>query len=121
MLTVDIMLITGAGRSYSIITSNRGVDAHMPPECRHAANMDTQDDIDWTSSAQSYPNIDEAPSFISQQRQEAGPRVFTTTASPTNLQGKQLQAYTIIQQHHSANNPPPLRMIVSGTAGCFQH
>ena len=25
--------------------------------------------------------------------------------------------YTIVQQHHSANSPQPLRMIVSGTAG----
>ena len=80
-------------------------------------NMDTQDDIDWISSAQSYPNIDEAPSFISQQRQAAGPHVITTTAGPTNLQGKQLQAYTIIQQKYSADSPPPLRMIVTGTAG----
>ena len=33
------------------------------------------------------------------------------------LHGKQLQVYTIIQQHQSAINPSPLRMIVSGTAG----
>ena len=80
-------------------------------------SMDTQEDIDWTASAQSYPNIDEAPSFISQQRQAAGQHTFTTTANPANLQGKQLQVYTIVQQHHTANCPPPLRMIVSGTAG----
>ena len=89
--------------------------------CRQNADLqpsiDTQEDIDWTSSAQSYPNIDEAPSFISQQRQAAGQHVFTTTANPANLQGKQLQVYTIVQQHHSANSSPPLRMIVSGTAG----
>ena len=86
--------------------------------CRQNADLqpsiDTQEDIDWTSSAQSYPNLDEAPSFISEQRQAAGQHVFTTTA---NLQGKQLQVYTIVQQHHSANSSPPLRMIVSGTAG----
>ena len=41
----------------------------------------------------------------------------TTSANPANLQGKQQQVYTIIQQHHSTNSPPPLRMIVSGTAG----
>ena len=80
-------------------------------------SVDTQEDIDWTSSAQSYPNIDEAPSFISQQRQAASQHVFTTTANPANLQGKQLQVYATVQQHHSANSPPPLRMIVSGTAG----
>ena len=80
-------------------------------------SMDTQEDIDWTASAQSYPSIDEAPSFISQQRQAAGQHVFTTTANPANLQGKQLQVYTTVQQHHTTNSPPPLRMIVSGTAG----
>ena len=89
--------------------------------CRHNADlqpsMDTQEDIDWTGDAQSYPNIDEAPSFISQQRQAAGQHVFTTTANPANLQGKQLQVYTIVQQHHSAISPPPLRMLISGTAG----
>ena len=61
-----------------------------------------------------YPNIDEAPSFISQQRQAAGQHIFTTSADPANLQGKQLQVYIIVQ---SAINPPPLRMIFSGTAG----
>ena len=39
------------------------------------------------------------------------------SANPANLQGKQQQVYTIVQQHQSANSPPPLRMIVSGTAG----
>ena len=89
--------------------------------CRQNAemqpSMDTQEDIDWTASTQSYPNIDEAPSFISQQRQASGQHVFTTTVNPANLQGKQLQVYTIVQQHYTANCPPPLRMIVSGTAG----
>ena len=86
--------------------------------CHHLQpNTDTQEHIDWTQAAQSYTNIDEAPSFISQQRQVAGQHVFTTTANPANLQGKQLQVYTIVQQHHSAVSPPPLRMIVSGTAG----
>lgn len=31
--------------------------------------------------------------------------------------GNKLQVYTTIQRHHSANSPPSLRMIVSGTAG----
>ena len=89
--------------------------------CRQNADlqpsMDTQEGIDCTQVAQAYPNMEEAPSFISQQRQAAGQHVFTTTANPANLQGKQLQAYTIVQQHQSATSPPPLRMIVSGTAG----
>ena len=53
-------------------------------------SMNTQEDVDWTEAAQPYPNIDEAPSFIAQQRQAAGQHVFTTTANPANLQGKQL-------------------------------
>ena len=61
--------------------------------------------------------MEEVPSFILQQRLVAGQHVFTTTADPRNLQGKQLQVYTSLQQHHTALNPPPLRMIVSGTAG----
>ena len=79
--------------------------------------MDTQEDIDWTLAAQSYPNLEEAPSFITQQRQAAGQHTFTTTADPHNLQGKQLQVYTTIQQHQATNSPPPLKIIVSGTAG----
>lgn len=78
---------------------------------------DSHQDIDWTHAAQSYLNIDEAPSFITQHKQVAGQHTFTTTADPLNLQGKQLQVYTAVQQHSSAINPPPLRMIVSGTTG----
>ena len=80
-------------------------------------NTDSQQDIDWTLASQSYPNVEEAPSFISQLRQAAGEHVFTTSADLQNLQGKQLQVYTAVQQHHDAVNPPPLWMIVSGTAG----
>lgn len=56
-------------------------------------------------------------SFISQQCQAAGQHTFTTSADPCNLQGKQLQVYTIVQQHCSIMTPWPLRMIVSGMAG----
>ena len=80
-------------------------------------SVDTQEDIDWTLAAQSYPNLEEAPRFMTEQRQAAGQHTITTTADPRNLQGKQLQVYTIVQQHQSAISPPPLRMIVSGTAG----
>ena len=80
-------------------------------------NTDSQPDIDWTLDAQSYPNVDEAPSFISQQRQAAVQHVFTTSADPQNLQGKQMQVYTTVHRHYTAVNSPPLRMIVSGTAG----
>ena len=80
-------------------------------------STDSPQDVHWTQAALSYPNVEESPSFISQQRQAAGQQVFNTTADPVNLQGKQLQVYTIVQHHHFAANPPPLRMIVSGTAG----
>ena len=43
--------------------------------------------------------------------------VFSTFASPENLQGKQLQVYNIVQTHYESSNPPPLHIIVSGTAG----
>ena len=46
----------------------------------------SQEDFDWTAAAQSYPNLEETPTFISRQRQQAAPRVFTTTASPDYLQ-----------------------------------
>ena len=90
-------------------------NAHLQP------SMDTQEDIDWTLATQSYPDLEEAPSFITQQRQAAGQHIFTTTADPHNLQGKQLQVYTTVQQHQTANSPPPLRMIASGTAGTGSH
>ena len=77
----------------------------------------SQDDVDWTLAAQAYPNLDEAPSFVSQQRQQVTAHIFTTSADPSNLQGKQLQVYTTVREHFQAHNPPPLRMIVSGTAG----
>lgn len=57
-------------------------------------STDAQEDVDWTHAAQSYPNLDEAASFISQQQHNVGRRMFTTTADPDNLQGKQLQVYT---------------------------
>ena len=87
---------------------------------RHAdlqPNTDAREDVDWTMSSQEYPNVEEAPSFLSQHRQAADQHVFTTTADPLKLQGKQLQVYNTVHQHLVAINPPPLRMIVSGTAG----
>ena len=89
--------------------------------CHHNSsiqpNTDSQQEIDWTLSSQSYPNVEEAASFVSQQRQAAAEHVFTTSANPQNLCGKQLLVYTTVQQHYEAIDPPPLRIIVSGTAG----
>lgn len=80
-------------------------------------STESQEDTDWTQAAEAYANLEEAPSFISQQRQAAGQHIFTTSADPCNLQDKQLQVYTTVHEHFEADNPSPLRMIVSGTAG----
>ena len=89
--------------------------------CRRTADLqrdtNSQPEIDWTHAAEAYPNLEEMPSFIAHQRESANQHAFTTTADPQQLQGKQLQAYTIVRQHMEAINPPPLKMIISGTAG----
>ena len=80
-------------------------------------SAETQNDADWSAGSQAYPNVEELPTFISRHREAAGQQSFTTSADPRNLQGKQLQAYTLIQEHAEAHHSPPLRLIVSGTAG----
>ena len=74
-------------------------------------SMDTQDGIDWTLAAHSYPNIEEAPSFISQQRQAAGQHVFTTSTCRGSSSRCTPSSSTTSQP------TAPLRMIVSSTAG----
>lgn len=68
-------------------------------------------------AARAYSNLDEMPSFLSQQQQSAAHHTFTTTADPNKLQGKQLQAYAIVHEHVEAEVLHPLKMIISGTAG----
>ena len=89
--------------------------------CQRAADLQpdtsSQEDFNWTVAAQSYSNLEEAPTFITRNRQQAAPRTFTTSASPGNLQGWQLKVYTTAKDHFESDNPPPLRMIVTGTAG----
>ena len=68
----------------------------------------TQGDFDWTAAAQSYPNLEEAPTFVARHRQQTAPRVFTTTTNPDSLQGTQLDVYSIVKDHFTANNPDPL-------------
>lgn len=75
------------------------------------------DDYNWSTSSTAYSNVDEMPSFITRQRQSAHERPFTTTADPSNLQGKQLAAYNLVKHHMQSSNPKPLHMIISGTAG----
>ena len=79
----------------------------------------SQEDFDWTAAAHSYPNLEEAPTFISRHRQQAAPRVFTTTASPDNLQGTQLEVYATVRDHFTSNNPTPLRLITTGTGNSY--
>ena len=88
---------------------------HHRTELQH--EISSQAEVDWSQAAQAYENIEEMPSFIARQRQSTTQATFTTTADPQQLQGKQLQAYTIVHEHVEAIDPPPLRMIISGTAG----
>ena len=44
-------------------------------------------------------------------------QVVTSTADPELLQGKQRLVYDAVRSHMQAEDPKPLRMIVSGTAG----
>ena len=52
-----------------------------------------------------------SPPLVQTQYLAGGQHYLDTQAS------KQLQVYTIVQQHMEAETPPPLRMIISGTAG----
>jgi len=89
--------------------------------CQHHATLqpatDLDETVDWTHSAQLYGSLDEIPSFISNQRQIFTQQSFNSNADFTLLQGKQLQAYQSVLQHYQNGAQPPLRMIISGTAG----
>jgi ATP-dependent DNA helicase PIF1 len=89
--------------------------------CQRAVDIQpdtsSEEDFDLTAAAQSYPNLEEAPTFVSRNRHQAEPHTFTTSASAENLQGCQLEVYTTVKDHFESENSPPLRMIVTGTAG----
>ena len=78
-----------------------------------------EQDCDWSLAAKAYPDLQDMPSFISQQRQQVVTQPSSNRASPDNLQGKQLQAYSAVREHFESNDisRQPLRMVVSGTAG----
>ena len=83
-------------------------------------NADLQPDFDSDNGhnwSHSYPNLEELPTFLSRYRQTAAPHVYTTTADPQLLRGKQLRVYQLVQEHLDGDGCPPLRLIVSGTAG----
>ncbi len=78
--------------------------------CHHNAGLelgaDSKPDINWTQAA----------------------NIFTTSADPLKLQGKQLQVYTAVREHAEAANPPPLLCpeqpvrgshTSSSSSGCF--
>lgn len=77
--------------------------------CQRAADLQpdtsSKEDLNWTAVAQSYPNLEEAQTFFTRNRKQAAPRTFSTSASPDNLQGWQLEVYTITLRetthHHS--------------------
>ena len=92
--------------------------------CQHNAEFGQatgeEEDCDWSLAARAYTELREMPSYIAQQRQEfVAQSALTTTAHASHLQGKQLQAYTAVRDHSESRDPnrPPLRMVVSGTAG----
>lgn len=91
--------------------------------CQHRAEFPdsvvSSSNTDWSLAAKAYPDLEEMPHFIAQQRQQYVPHSPETTADPNRLQGKQLEAYKIVQEHLLDATPhkQPLRMIISGTAG----
>ncbi len=91
--------------------------------CQHNAEFlqttGEEEECDWSLAAKAYPDMEEMPSFVAQQRQDYAMHSFTTSADPSHLQGKQLQAYSAVYEHSESSDSSrsPLRMIVSGTAG----
>ena len=92
-----------------MLICQRSADYQGTPHC--------DDDYSWSASSVVYCNMHEMPTFITRHRQSAHQSYFTTSAEPTNLQGRQLAAYNIVKHHVESNDSSPLRIIVSGTAG----
>ena len=107
-------------------------------------STDSLQDIDWTQAAQSYPNVDKAPSFISKQRQAVGEQVFNTTANPAGEATASLhhhpatsfcsQSITtpndclryswhreVVPHPLSQTSPPALTCCSTHWCGCLQH
>ena len=74
--------------------------------------------VDWSTAAIKYDELNEIPSFIAQQCQQYVHSSCNLKVDPQKLQGKQLEAYDVVQDHyHSKEHRSPLRMIISGTEG----
>ena len=89
--------------------------------CQHSHDLqpatDPNENVDWTSASRLYTNLHEMPSFISTHKQLVLHTNNTHNVDPNLLQEKQLLVYNTVKQHLESNNPTPLYMIVSGTAG----
>uniref|UniRef100_A0A1X7VG80 ATP-dependent DNA helicase n=1 Tax=Amphimedon queenslandica TaxID=400682 RepID=A0A1X7VG80_AMPQE len=77
----------------------------------------TTDEHNWAEAARSYPDIDNAPHFIAQGRQNTRYTPFTTSATPDNLQSRQLVVYTTVRQYFESTSQEPLHIIINSTAG----
>ena len=74
--------------------------------------------IDWTEAARAYPNLAEASTFITRNKESTQLACSSSMlADPQLLQGTQLEAYQIVNDHFIHNEDTPLRMVVTGTAG----
>ena len=73
--------------------------------------------IDWTEAARRYSNLEEAPSFVSRNREATHLGQLSTIADPHLLAGKQRIVYDAVCNHFHSATDEPLRLIVSGTAG----
>ena len=71
------------------------------------------------STGQLHDNLMEMSSFFAQQRQlDQHGSEKKVSVDPCKLQGKQLEAFNVVKNHCSSQDQqPPLKMIVSGTAG----
>ena len=76
--------------------------------------------IDWTEAARAYPNLAQASTFITRNKESVQLAIACTTTMPTDpqlLQGAQLEAYQIVNDHFTQCKDVPLRMVITGTAG----
>lgn len=74
-------------------------------------------DHDWTEAAHQYPNLEEAPSFISRSKEATQLNQPLTYSDPQLLTGKQRLVYDAVSSHLESETDEPLHIIVSGTAG----
>ena len=62
------------------------------------------DQIDWTEAARAYPNLAEASTFITQNKESTNLACSSSIlAYPQLLQGTQLEAYQIVNDHFIRN------------------